>query len=330
MLSFKMALTYGDLPAMQEAWRQLGSPSLDGWTVPNANGFRASPSTAIDLFYEGFDETLQAMGKDRVDPEDLQKKFLIINASTEDSAVTHSSRERRKIIAWLQGLGSRFTWKRLRHYGALEDLCAEGLDLTGIDLHELWQDWGQHPPSRLPGPWPGSLEVWPADLSLTATIFSSSQYFVDGFGNAAGPPPNGRLLTVQRFLKAGAGMYPLDQPGASALSPPPLPKRGCAPAPDDALQQLLRIFWPDMYPRKRADRYVPVKDINVHKICSFYKLRRQNEAWERRRLTLLCLLGEPQPTKAAKRAKTAELQGELVRNVCNPVGPVARCIFSFL
>lgn len=309
MLSFKMALNYGDLPAMQEAWRQLGSPSLDGWTVPNANRF----STAIDLFYEGFDETLRERGKDRVDPED-----------------NVSSCERRKIIAWLQGLGSRFTWKRLRHYGALEDLCAEGLDLTGIDLHELWQDWGQHPPSRLPGPWPGSLEVWPADLSLTATIFSSSQYFVDGFGNAAGPPPNGRLLTVQRFLKAGAGMYPLDQPGASARSPPPLPKRGCAPAPDDVVQQLLRIFWPDMYPRNPADRYVPVEDINVQGICDFYKLRRQNEAWERRRLTLLCLLGEPQPAKAAKRAKTAELQGELVRNVCNPIGPVARCIFSFL
>jgi hypothetical protein len=233
-----------NLPAMQEAWRQLGSPSLDGWTGSYG-------ATAIDLLYLGFQDIAHGFGFDR---------DRIVKVENID-----------EIIAWLQGLGSRFTCKDLYHYGALEDLCAEGLDLTGMDLLQLEQDWDS---------WGGPMGD---DLSLTATIFSSEWWGDAGDESALYP-----------FLEAGADMYPLDQPGASARSPPPLAK-----PPDDAVQQLLRIFWPDTYPRKPDDQYVPAEDIDVQGICDFFAAKRakraakrekqrREEAWQRRRLVVLC------------------------------------------
>jgi hypothetical protein len=274
------------LPDMQEAWRQLGSPSLDGWTGTDG-------ATAIDLLYLGFQSVATELGTG-------QTYFPLLVHHVDDTGGRNcvvKVENIGEIIAWLQGLGSRFTIEAGLHYGALEDLCAAGLDLTGIDLLQLSQDWG-----------PGHLE-----LSLTATIFSS-QYWGD---------PS----ALYTFLEAGADMYPLDQPGASARSPPPLAK-----PPDDAVQQILRIFWPDTYPRKPDDQFVPVEEINAQEICDFFAAKREKqrreEAWERRGLTLLCSLRCV--PKAAKVAKVAKTPGQLVRDVFSLEPLLGRHIITFL
>ena len=223
--SFERAIAATDLPAMQEAWRQLGSPSLDDWTV-QSEGAGFEQATAIDLLYYGFEEVLRVIGVDR-----------------DGIGETVETENIGEIIAWLQGLGSRFThydthW--LHHYGVLEDMCGEGLDLTGMDLLQLRQG--------------GFVD----DLSLGATIFSSRYW--------------GDPSALHAFLEAGADMYPLDQPGASARSPPPL-----AQPPDAAVQQLLCIFWPDTYPRKPDDQFVPVEDIHVQGICDFFAAKREKQ-----------------------------------------------------
>ncbi len=282
--SFERAIAATDLAAMQKAWRQLGSPSLDGWT---GVGESMEQSTAIDLLYYGFEEVLDVLGVDRD------------GIAAADPSKTENIDE---IIAWLQGLGSRFTvcdthW--LHHYGVLEDMCGEGLDLTGTDLLQLQQH---------------GLDD---DLSLGATIFSSQHW--------------GDPSALYPFLEAGAEMYPLNQPGASARSPPPMLARQLSNA---AIQQLLRIFWPDTHPRKPDDQFVPVEDIYVQGICDFFAAKREKqrreEAWERRGLTLLCLLGKPQAAKAAKAAKTTKTAGQLVRDVFLLEPLLGRRIITFL
>lgn len=208
-------------------------------------------------------------------------------------------------LAWLQSVGARnfcymsedLTMTTMETKSAL---ISQGLDMTGTDLMECWGD----------GQW------------MMPGLFTH---------------PKGDKDFILSFLKTGAGMWPLDLPGASADNPPAGAYDVTADSSGDLMRSpdgkyvpgddwdLRTLFWPDHFPR-HGDGLVffpPVEEIreSVTAVCSFFADKRETErrerreaAWRRRRLVVLCanrVEGGP------KRHKAAALTGlgALVRGV---------------
>ncbi len=189
---------------------------------------------------------------------------------------------------------------------AFSALISQGLDLTGIDLMDCC---------------PTGMGDW-----LTGEVFVGTK--------------KGDTDFILSLLKAGAGLWPLDLPGASADNPPAgaydviMDSDGYMERSDGGADvsgggweegDYRTLFWPEQFPRHAdvVDKYPPVEEIreSVTAVCSFFADKREKErrerceaAWQRRRLVVLCanrVEGGP------KRHQTAELTGlgALVRGV---------------
>lgn len=209
-----------------------------------------------------------------------------------------------KHLAWLQSVGARRTCfmqedLTMTTMETKSALISQGLDMTGTDLMDCWGD----------GEW------------MMPGLFTH---------------PKGDKDFILSFLKTGAGMWPLDLPGASADNPPAgaydvtADSDGDLRSPDGGWVpgggwDLRTLFWPDHFPRHGdgLEFFPPVEEIreSVTAVCSFFADKRETErrerreaAWQRRRLVVLCanrVEGGP------KRHKAAALTGlgALVRGV---------------
>lgn len=211
-------------------------------------------------------------------------------------------------LAWLQGVGARWSPEDDRPITmtAFSALISQGLDLTDMDLMECC---------------PTGHGYW-----LTEEVFVGTK--------------KGDTDFILSLLKAGAGLWPLDLPGASFDEPPAAAydvitdSDGVKQRPDGGFisgggwweeHDYRTLFWPDHFPRHGAglEDFPPVEEIreSVTAVCSFFADKRETErrerrevAWQRRRLVVLCanrVEGGP------KRHKAAELTGlgALVRGV---------------
>ncbi len=243
------------------------------------------------------------------DHEDAMETFLV---SREESGTFNDDNfDVSKHLAWLQSVGARGTCfmqedLTMTTMETKSALISQGLDMTGTDLIGCWGD-----------------ESW-----MMPWLFTHPK------GDKKGDKD-----FILSFLKTGAGMWPLDLPGASADNPP----AGAYDVRTDSDGNLQRsdggevagggaddcdlrtLFWPDHFPRHGCGLkyFPPVEEIreSVTAVCSFFADKREKErrerreaAWQRRRLVVLCanrVEGGP------KRHKAAELTGlgALVRGV---------------
>jgi hypothetical protein len=226
---------------------------------------------------------------------------VFLRCFDEDSDLELDLYDFRAHLAWLQGVGARLRNGDWCHdVEVLPRLISQGLDLTGIDLMDVEGA-------------DGSVSDWLTDSLFTSTKKGDKDYILS-------------------FLTSGAGMWPLDLPGASVDEPP---AAAYTPRPDPdgewvsgggwEERDYRTLFWPKQFPRHAdvVDKYPPVEEIreSVTAVCSFFADKREKErrerceaAWQRRRLVVLCanrVEGGP------KRHKTAELTGlgALVRGV---------------
>lgn len=233
-------------------------------------------------------------------------QWVLGRTATAWSAASSEARsvDVREHIAWLQGHGARFSQpeREGRDYDSLwlAFLIGQGLDMTGVTLGEVESDMRGH-------------------------CFLGPAMFVQKL-------PVANIMT---FLGTGAGMWPLDLPGASADAPPPgfsFPSAEDPDDPDDCYDGVeynqLSLFWPDQFPRRPADDddewpQPQVEEISdsVTAVCSFFAGKREKErrddAWARRRLAVLyaSTMAGKWSTKS-KRRKLAETGlAALVRGV---------------
>jgi hypothetical protein len=223
----------------------------------------------------------------------------------------------REHIAWLQGHGARFSQPERSgceyHCLWLGFLIGQGLNLTGVTLGEVESDM------------PGHCFLGPAMF----------------IGNKL---PARTIIGC--FLRTGAGMWPLDLPGASADAPPPGFSFPVDPDddPDDDYDPVeynqLSLFWPDQFPRRPddgVDEWPQVAEIrdSVTGVCRFFAWKREkqrrNDAWKRRRLLVLCTSTLPGQKTATKR-KTTELPGlgALVHRMMGGEPQLWRDVVAFL
>ena len=225
----------------------------------------------------------------------------------------------REHIAWLQGHGARFSQPERSgceyHCLWLGFLIGQGLNLTGVSLGEVESDM------------PGHCFLGPA-------------MFIGDYKVPA------RMIR-KFFLRTGAGMWPLDLPGASADAPPPgfsFPSAEDPDDPDNCYDEVeynqLSLFWPDQFPRRPddgVDEWPQVAEIrdSVTGVCRFFAWKREkqrrNEAWKRRRLVVLCTSTLP-GEHATKRKKTEELTGlgALVHRMMGGEPQLWRDVVAFL
>jgi len=218
-------------------------------------------------------------------------------------------------LAWLQGVGARWSpeddWPI--SMTAFSALISQGLDLTDMDLMECC---------------PTGHGYW-----LTEEVFVGTK--------------KGDTDFILSLLKAGAGLWPLDLPGASVDEPPATDSDGELQRSDGGWiagggweeHDYRTLFWPGQFPRHGAGLkdYPPVEEIreSVTAVCSFFADKREKErcerceaAWQRRRLVVLCANrvgpkaaeeseAAPKGPAKQKRHKAAELTGlrALVRGV---------------
>ncbi len=185
-------------------------------------------------------------------------------------------------LAWLHSLGARYHPTTMPCASTLLDLVEMGVDLTGTNLTDILVEISN--PPKL-------------DTFMVVRTDHSASY-------------------ILRFLQTGAGMWPLDLPGVSADTPPTLDlsQVEC----DKEARQWLSLFWPDQFPLPEATRrelkFPPVAKIrdSVTAVCSFFAAKRREEAWQRRRLAVLC----------ASRIKTGDPTGlaAFVADVLIPQG----------
>jgi hypothetical protein len=263
--AFEAALEAGDLKKMKRAHRKLGSPDLADYVYDH--------EYAMDFFLE----------------------------SREKSGTFNDNFDVSKHLAWLQGVGARWSsedpWPI--SMTAFSALISQGLDLTGIDLMDCC---------------PTGMGDW-----LTGEVFVGTK--------------KGDTDFILSLLKAGAGLWPLDLPGASVDKPPAAAydvitdSDGDKQRPDGGYgvsggnwddHDYRSLFWPDHFPRHGAglEDFPPVEEIreSVTAVCSFFADKREKEhrerceaAWQRRRLVMLC--ANRVKAGGPKRHKAAELTG---------------------
>jgi hypothetical protein len=320
---FKTALTTfpTDLEDIKAAHSKLGSPNLG---APSKTG---GPYCDIDAMYHFVKAMEEEEGHYPDDDEWTQHLDV------------------RELVAWLQELGARYECVESRHdLTCLAKLIGHGLDLTGRDFKDLLM-----PEYQGAAPWATVIlfmdsvshgghggtgaagrVMWPALAEMCAEMWPALAE------NAIGPDAVKPSALLLHFLRTGAGMWPLDVPGASADAPPPaLNVELFYERYDDVTKTkkkhptkeryLLSLFWPDEYPRDPLARgstprgstrnYPPAAEIrdSVTAVCSFFDAKRREAAWQRRRLVVLCA----SRVEGAKRLKAAEVTGlgALVRDV---------------
>lgn len=236
------------------------------------------------------------------DNEDAMETFL--ESREESGTFNDDNFDVSEHLAWLQSVGARgtcfmeqdFTTTTLETKSAL---ISQGLDMTGTDLLNCWGD----------GEW------------IMPNLFTHST--------------RGDKDFILSFLKTGAGMWPLDLPGASADNPPAgaydvIADSGDLRCPDGRWVpgndwDLRTLFWPDHFPRHGDGLtfFPPVEEIreSVTAVCSFFADKRETErrerreaAWQRRRLVVLCANSVEGGPKRHKAAALTGL-GALVRGV---------------
>jgi hypothetical protein len=233
-----------NLDLMRRTWRLMGSPCLHTWRAKREGTFGSWTVSAFEVFYGAVERRFMPYNFDY--GVDVRQNGV--------PAIENHLRFFQQEAGWrFNDNANDESSTPFRYCTLLADACDQGLDLTGCDL--IYMRPGVCHPQHS-----GSLDE---PHSMTALLFSGPRHLGENTTGLMGEEltPNGPAR-LDSFLRAGADMWPLSLPGASAACPPPGLDASAlyarvAGGPESyndaeywaaqAKIQALRVFWPDQF-----------------------------------------------------------------------------------